>query len=241
MGALKIENPLMAAMIKIANMMIVSFFWLICCLPVVTIIPSTAALYHTTVKVIRRNGSGVASDFFKAFKGALKKGVPLSLIFAVTAVMLYFAVGYASAMQQENMFGTVYFIIGCVIVLVYASAVVHIPLALSRFEGGIDMYIRMGLYFAGKNPVLTVLRLALLLLVALLADFYPIALLILPGMYMDLIASGVEKQLLRFMEDNGLAEEAEEETAERDASADEPKALTSLEMERLYGEEGNNE
>ena len=54
MGAFKIENPLMVAMIKIANMMIVSFFWLLCCLPVVTIIPATAALYHTTVKVIRK-------------------------------------------------------------------------------------------------------------------------------------------------------------------------------------------
>lgn len=241
MGAFKIENPIMAAMIKIANMMIVSFFWLLCCLPVVTIIPSTAALYHTTVKVIRKNGSGVASDFYKSFKGALKKGIPLSLIFIATAAMLYFALSYGIQMQRENMFGTIYFIIGCVIVFIWAASAMYIPIALSRFEGRVDLYIRMGLYFAGKNIGLTILRLVLFALVALLVDFYPIALLILPGLYMDLIASGVEKQLLRFMEENGLDNSIQEDKPEQKSPAGETAGLSSLDMERLYGEDISNE
>lgn len=241
MGAFKIENPLMVAMIKIANMMIVSFFWLLCCLPVVTIVPATAALYHTTVKVIRKTGSGVATDFFKAFKGSLKRGIPLSLIFVVTAAMLYFALSYAIKMQRENMFGTIYFIIGCIIVAVWASASLHIPFALSRFEGKLDLYIRMGLYFGGKNLGLTILRLILLAVVALLVDFYPIALLILPGLYMDLIASGVEKQLLRFMEENGLEDSEPSEEVKQKAPAGKAETLSSLDMEKLYGEESSDE
>ncbi|MDE6837434.1 MAG: YesL family protein, partial [Acutalibacter sp.] len=65
MGAFQYDNPLMSAMVRIANMMIVSFFWALCCLPVVTVIPATAALFHTTTKVLRENGNGVAGDYFR--------------------------------------------------------------------------------------------------------------------------------------------------------------------------------
>ena len=84
MGAFQYDNPLIMAMSRIANMMIVSFFWMVCCLPVVTILPATAALFHTTTKVIRGNGNGVARDFFLSFKDSLKKGVLLSLVCLVS-------------------------------------------------------------------------------------------------------------------------------------------------------------
>jgi uncharacterized membrane protein YesL len=235
MGAFQYDNPLMSAMVRIANMMIVSFFWVLCCLPVVTVIPATAALFHTTAKVIRENGNGVAGDFFRALKGSLRKGLPLSLIALGSGGLLSFTLWYGWRMQQQNNFGVAYFLIGCVIALVWAAATLHLPFALSRFEGGIGMYLRMALYFAGQNPLKTLLRLVLLALVALLIDFYPIVLLILPGLYMDLICGGVEKQLQKFMADRGLAQ-TEEEGAGDGSNGERPASMPSLEMARLYDE-----
>ena len=93
------------ALSRIANMMIVSFFWMVCCLPVVTILPATAALFHTTTKVIRGNGNGVIRDFFLSFKDSLKKGILLSLVCLVSGGLLSFACGTAGTSRGRAAFG----------------------------------------------------------------------------------------------------------------------------------------
>lgn len=240
MGAFQYDNPFMAALVKIANMMMVSFFWAVLCLPVVTIIPSCAALYHTTAKVIRGDGNGVVGDFFSSFRGALKKGIPLSLFCLLSGAGLAYAMVSGWRMQEQSTWGMLYFLLGCVISLVWAGTVLHLPAALARFEGGFMMYLRMGLYFAGKNVFFTLLRLLLLLVVILLVDFYPITLLILPGLYADLICGGIEKLLNQLMEEAGLSAPAGPEASEP-AEASAAPAAPNLEMAVLYGEEDAHE
>lgn len=238
MGAFQYDNPVMAILARIANMMIVSFLWLLCCLPVVAILPATGALFHTTAKVVRGDGNGVARDFFTSLKGSLKRGIPLTLACGAAGGLLAFALWYGWQLQKSSMFGAVYFTIGCILAFVWVSVVFYLPFALARFEGGPDMYLRMALYFANRNPLKTILRLALLALAALLVDFYPIALLLLPGLYMDLVCGGIEKQLQRFMEENGLAGPEEgEDDGDAPQNGEDPAscAMPSLEMARLYG------
>ena len=238
MGAFQHDNPLIQAMSRIANMMIVSFFWLVCCLPVVTILPATAALFHTTTKVIRGTGNGVMRDFFASFRDSLKKGVLLSLLSLASGALLGFALWYSWQLQGSSGFWLAYFLIGCLIFFFWAVTVLHLPFALSRFEGRLSMYLRMALYFANVNLLKTLLRLVLLAVVVLLVDFYPITLLLLPGLYMDLICGGVEKMLQRFMKDRGLLEEPEQE-AEAGEEQDALVSMPSLEMARLYDEPEN--
>lgn len=239
MGAFQYDNPLIQAMSRIANMMIVSFFWLVCCLPVVTILPATAALFHTTTKVIRGTGNGVMRDFFASFRDSLKKGVLLSLLSLASGALLGFALWYSWQLQGSSGFWLAYFLIGCLIFFFWAVTVLHLPFALSRFEGRLSMYLRMALYFANVNLLKTLLRLVLLAVVVLLVDFYPITLLLLlPGLYMDLICGGVEKMLQRFMKDRGLLEEPERE-AEAGEEQDALVSMPSLEMARLYDEPEN--
>ena len=238
MGAFQYDNPLIQAMSRIANMMIVSFFWLVCCLPVVTILPATAALFHTTTKVIRGTGHGVMRDFFASFRDSLKKGVLLSLLSLASGALLGFALWYSWQLQGSSGFWLADFLIGCLIFFFWAVTVLHLPFALSRFEGRLSMYLRMALYFANVNLLKTLLRLVLLAVVVLLVDFYPITLLLLPGLYMDLICGGVEKMLQRFMKDRGLLEEPEQE-AEAGEEQDALVSMPSLEMARLYDEPEN--
>jgi hypothetical protein len=58
MGLFNYENPVIVLMVKVANMIIVSLYWILCCIPVVTILPACAALFHTVSKVIFGNGNG---------------------------------------------------------------------------------------------------------------------------------------------------------------------------------------
>lgn len=242
MGAFKYGGPLMNVLVRIANLMLLSFFWLLCSLPIVTILPASAALYHTMVSVVRGSGSGVFRDYFKSFAGALKKGVPLSLLAVAAGGLLAYALYFAWQAKDKSIWGAIYFILGVLLAFILISAVMHMVPALAKFEGKVDMYVRMGLYFAGKAPLRTFLRLLLLAVVVFLVDFYPIALLILPGVYMDLVSTGLEKQLREFMEEKGLADPPSQAESGGEGQEERP-SMPSIELDRLLsaGEEDDDE
>lgn len=236
MGAFKFDNPFMNMLVRIANLMIVSFFWLVCCLPVVTVISSCTALFHTTARVVNGSGSGIARDFFSSFRDSVKQGLLLSVIVVVSGLLLYTALDLGRQMWDKSFLWAFYYAIGFLIAFIWISMVLWIPPALSRFDAKTTVIVRLALYFASRNLFRVVFMTALLALVAFLADYYPIALLLLPGLYTDIIHSGVEKTMARYVEENGLAEEDEEEEEVFD-EGEEP--LTSVEFDRLYDDESD--
>ena len=60
------QNPVIAFLVKIANMLIASFCWLLGCVPIVTLLPACAAL-HTTVDRAVFTGQPVVRTFWEAF------------------------------------------------------------------------------------------------------------------------------------------------------------------------------
>ena len=204
MSVFRADNPFMNIMTRIANLMILSFFWLVCSLPLVTLLPASAALYHTMIKVVHGNGNGVARDYFHAFAGSLRKGIPASLILVIAGGFLAWALYVGRQMMERSLAGTFYYVFGVVLAFLLIAGALHVIPALATFEGGVGMYLRLGLYFSSRNLFRTVLRLGLLGLVILMVDFYPIALLILPGVYMDLVSPGLKKLADRFMAENGM-------------------------------------
>jgi len=89
MGRLfNLDSPLMVWLGKITDFIILSFLWFICCIPVITIVPSTSALYYVTLKMVRQEDSKPIRSFFHAFKDNLKQGIPLTLLFLVIGALL---------------------------------------------------------------------------------------------------------------------------------------------------------
>lgn len=226
MGAFRYNGNLMRALTRIANMMIVSFFFLVGCLPIVTLLPSCAAAYHTTVKVIRGSGSGVARDFFSCWKANLRQGIPLTLLTLVSGgvlgMCLYF--GYQSA---ATLWGLAYFLIGCMLTLIWICAVLWIPPTLSRFEGNLGTILRLSLYFSMGHPFANLFFLVLLAVVVFLMDFSPLLTLILPVVFFDLIAGSVEKAFNSFQSAHMDVEEPPEDSEEALPQA---KELSALEL-----------
>ncbi|MCI8654156.1 MAG: YesL family protein [Angelakisella sp.] len=67
----------------------ISLFWAILCLPVITIVPATAALYHTAALCICRGEKGAFTRFFRSFLRNLKQGCLLSIPLVVLGAMLF--------------------------------------------------------------------------------------------------------------------------------------------------------
>lgn len=81
---LTIDSPIIQAGIKITNLLILNLYWVIGCLPLVTIGASTTAAFSVTLKMAEdREESGVTRAFWAAYVQNLKHGVPLSLILLV--------------------------------------------------------------------------------------------------------------------------------------------------------------
>ena len=206
------DNPIMKMLETLANMMMVSFFWLVCSLPIVTLVPSSAALYHTSVKVIhgRSKDQSVIRDFFKVFIDSLNQGWILSLIVLAATFFLYVGIYAGIQIYKINFFGAAYLALGILIGLIIYPAVLYIPVVLSRFEGDIKMVLQLSLYFASGNILVNIEFGLLLALMYFSVSLFPLFLLVVPALYVDLIRPQMENKILTFIKMQGLEEEVEE-------------------------------
>lgn len=73
------ERPFWKALSSGMDLVYLSILWLFCCLPVVTIGASSAALYDAVVHCCRRGEEGVLDRFFSTFRRELKRCILLWL------------------------------------------------------------------------------------------------------------------------------------------------------------------
>ena len=65
-----------------------NILWFICCLPVVTIGASTTALYYTSFKIAKDEGSFITTMFFRSFRQNFKQATIIWLIMLVTGLLI---------------------------------------------------------------------------------------------------------------------------------------------------------
>ena len=234
MGLFNYNNPVIVFMVKVANMIIASLYWVLCCLPVVTILPACAALYHTVNKVIVGNGNGVTRDFFRAFKDALRPGEVLTILIELVGALVAFCIYTGLQIWDAGMFGTIYMAAGVLIGFIFLTTVLYAAPTLSRFEGGISVVLRLSMYFAMKNQFRSAWFTVLLGLAFWSVDFFPLLLLVMPALYTDLIRGGVERVMQGYIRDAGLEEEAQTEQEEEKPGMED---VSPLEMDKLLGGE----
>lgn len=67
----------------------ISFLWLLLSLPLVTLVPASAALYQTCALCVRRGENGAFTRFFRSFLGNLRQGCILSLPLLLLGALLF--------------------------------------------------------------------------------------------------------------------------------------------------------
>lgn len=85
-----LNSPHMIFLSKAADLVILSILWFVCCIPIVTIGPASAALYYVALKIVRKEEDiRVTACFFKGFKENFKQGIAYSFIFMILGVVLF--------------------------------------------------------------------------------------------------------------------------------------------------------
>ena len=82
------DNGLWRGFGRLADFFLLSALWILCSIPVVTIGASSIALYDTVAHCIRYNEGGMVSRFFRTFKQELRRGILLTVVWAVVGYLL---------------------------------------------------------------------------------------------------------------------------------------------------------
>lgn len=194
---------------KIADFFALSCFWLLCSAPLITVVPASVALYDCAAHCIYGNESEVYRRFFRTFKNELKRGIPMSLLWAAIAFILNAGFQVVRQMDADgalSIFSAVYF---CTLFLPLGVACWAIAIE-SRFDHGFIALHHNALMFTFAHLPQTFCIVVLFVLTLNLCLNFIFLLMILPGIMVTLQAFFIEKVFKKYIPD----EEAEETNEE---------------------------
>lgn len=169
----------------IGQIVAASILWAVCCLPIITIGPSSTALYYAVVKSVRRDsGEPVWTAFFHSFKENFWQGMYLNLIFlgycgmACTVLLLSLPADWP---DMHNASAGAFIGIG-----LFLMAAWMIPYAyplLSRFYFKNTQILRLALYISVRYFYVTFLLVLLLATAVIFSYLYPVFIIAIPALY----------------------------------------------------------
>ena len=118
------DNKFFTFMSRVADLIILNLLCIVCCIPVVTIGPSIAAMFYVTLKMVRNEESYIVRGFFKSFKQNLKQGIVINLIMLAAALLLYFDISICRS--TPGTIGKVLMVLFMMILVVYLMIFLYI-------------------------------------------------------------------------------------------------------------------
>lgn len=124
-----VDSPFYRFISKFWDLVQLNFFWLLCCLPVVTIGASTVAACSVALKMAEDTEGYIGKSFFKAFRENLKSGIPLGVLALVAAYAVYLDFQFWQATE-----GLLFLVMGMIAVFVFVLGFLYaFPLS-ARYE-----------------------------------------------------------------------------------------------------------
>lgn len=154
-----INSPIMIFLGHIMDLMTLSLLWIACSIPIVTIGPSTAALYYVTLKIIRNKESGIAKSFFISFKENFKQGVILTIVLLIVGIILAADLWFFISLSDS--IGVIPNIIFGVLLFLYFGMLSYTFPLQAQFSNTIRGTLKNAVILAIRNIIITVLTIIL--------------------------------------------------------------------------------
>ena len=162
------EGPFLQFVTKIVYSVWLNILWFVCCLPVVTIGPSTTALFYACQKMARDEEGYVTRAFFRSFRENLKQGMVIGLIMTASGGVLIFDAFVLMRLYKTSPFWaivTACFIVACIAWLIVFMWV--FPL-LAHFDNTTINMFKNAIMLGMRFLVCTALMAAVYIIMALL-------------------------------------------------------------------------
>lgn len=181
---------------KVPEMFVLSFFWLICCLPVVTIVPASCALFDAVSRNTRLDNKGSFTRFFRSFLRELKRGIPLTLVWLLVAAVSILGRNILSQVAGQDNISAIFYILYCIMQVMLMGYICWlIPLQSRYYFSFTQVHINALRFFLGRLPgtALMLLEAAVILFVGTLHYSTTVLLLIAPALIAVLHSIQIEK------------------------------------------------
>lgn len=190
------DGPIFAWLDKLGQMILLSFLWLVGCVPIVTIATSTTALYYAVIKSVRRGRGDALKEFLHSYKANLRRGIPITIVVLILGAVL-FANVHISLAQGSGTLPTAN-LIGLAILLLLT---VYICPILSRFTMRARDVWKLSFVMAIRFlPYTLLLAVGTVAVVTAQVFLLPMpTVLIIPSVWCMIITYPVEKALRAYM------------------------------------------
>ena len=195
---LDVDGPVFTVLTKTGELILLSFVWLVCSLPVITLGASTTALYYAVVKNIRRGRGYPIREFFKMFKLSFVRATCVTLIGLLWGAAMYRLITIALSLQSAQ--GSFLMRIYAVLVIVTVAVLIYVFPVISRFEISVGKSIGLAFVMAGRCVGYTACLLAMGGIMVYLFIYIPFPLIILfPSLWTLVSSFLIERALKKYM------------------------------------------
>ena len=149
MNLFKFDGPIYNGLSRIFDILFLNILWLLCSIPIITIGASTTALYYCMLKISRKNDAGMAAMFFKSFRQNFKQGCALTVVFAVSGVILY--MNFQACALIEGIFVKCIKILIVALLIVFGLIVSYAFPLLAQFDNTVKNTLKNSLLLAISN------------------------------------------------------------------------------------------
>ena len=166
----------------LSDLFILHFFWILCCIPLVTIGASTTALYYAMMKRIDTDEGSIVSNFWGSFKLNLKQSITLWLIELIVIVILLLDFRFCLMVSKDMRFFML-IIYGILLIPLCFTSLYIFPMQ-AKFDNPIKMTLK-------NSFMLSILNLPYTLLLLLITIGFFVLAFMIPNLLLPLIMFGM--------------------------------------------------
>ncbi|WP_069997437.1 YesL family protein [Cellulosilyticum sp. I15G10I2] len=198
-----LDAPIWAWMTELADIMMLSIYWWVCSIPVITVGASTTSLFYVLGKKARKEPVYITRDYFKSFKENFKQSIPVSilLIIAWVSAALYGMLGLEIALSG-NMAGMMKIIFPLAVVFIFET--IHISIyvcaVFSRFNMKVYHIFTTAFILVHKHLLTTLIHTVIIVIGVGLFLKLPFLILILPAAIVGAVSYFIQPIFTKYIE-----------------------------------------
>lgn len=135
-----IEGPVIQFLNRVADLMILNFLVILCCIPIITAGAAFTAMHYVLLKIVRKEEGYLLKGFFKSFKENFKQATLIWLGILVVAGL--YAVDFYIFRNMDVEFSRYFIILFLALAFVFILTALYAFPLLSRFNNSIKNILK---------------------------------------------------------------------------------------------------
>lgn len=161
-GLFNYDGPVMSAMSRIADLIILNILTVLCCIPIITAGAALTALHYMTIKMVRKEECYIIRGYFKSFKQNFRQATIIWLILLAAMLIIWgdFHILNSGIISLPKAFSIIIMAVG----FLFMMMVIYTFPVLARFDNTIRNTLKNAFFMSILNLPRTLLVIAIYVL-----------------------------------------------------------------------------